>query len=347
MSPPAPTLEGFRAAFRRPSLALAEIAWRWVVGSAAVVSVIFLLIEYTGTLRVSGSDANLIATAQPLLVLRAFVHIIRGTLSRAALAAVLGAVAFSLLWVVAASIGRAVTGRALLDYFRSSPQALRSFQHGDHWTAFRALLTLNFWRVAGMLAALLSFAGAAIIAGLVSPEADPQPTFAFFVLVLLTPLICIAWSQLNWLLSVASVFAIRDGEDALSSVSAAVTFLRERPGPILAVSLWNALARIVAFVGASIFALLLVAFLHGAPARVIIGGSVLVAVAYFAFVDWLYIARLAGYICIVEMPNSFVPQAISSLAIPPSALPGIPTGVPSQTAIDCDELIVSDLPDLA
>ena len=32
MSLPSPTIEGFRAAFRRPSLTFAEMAWRWTVG---------------------------------------------------------------------------------------------------------------------------------------------------------------------------------------------------------------------------------------------------------------------------------------------------------------------------
>ena len=41
-----PTLEGFRAAFRRPSLTFAEIAWRWSFGAAAVALFAFALLEY-------------------------------------------------------------------------------------------------------------------------------------------------------------------------------------------------------------------------------------------------------------------------------------------------------------
>ena len=112
-----PTLEGFRAAFRRPSLTLAEIAWRWTVGAVAWALFLFWSIEYLGSLPVTGGDAALLRTRQPLLVGRAIAHILRGSVNRAVLAALLAALAVSFLWIVAASLGRAATVRALLRYF--------------------------------------------------------------------------------------------------------------------------------------------------------------------------------------------------------------------------------------
>jgi hypothetical protein len=55
---------------------------------------------------------------------------------------------------------------------------------------------------------------------------------------------------------------------------------------------------------------------------------------YFAVADWLYIARLAGYVCITEM--------VDDLASP-ERLPA----PPPQTSIDRDEPILSDIPNLA
>jgi hypothetical protein len=51
-------------------------------------------------------------------------------------------------------------------------------------------------------------------------------------------------------------------------------------------------------------------------------------------VDWLYVARLAGYDYIAEMPEALAK---------PAPLPA----PPPQTAIDRDEPILSDLPNLA
>src|ERR1700686_4271818 len=103
MSLPSPTIEGFRAAFRRPSLTFAEMAWRWTVGAAAWTLFLFLLIEYLDTLPVTHGDVTLLRTRQPLLIGRAISHILRGSLNRAVLASLLAAVALTLLWIIAAS----------------------------------------------------------------------------------------------------------------------------------------------------------------------------------------------------------------------------------------------------
>src|SRR5579863_2774462 len=109
MSRVSPTLEGFRAAFHHPSLTFAEIAWRWIVGAAAWALFLFSLNEYLDSLPVSNADAALLWTRQPLLVARAIAHIFRGSLNRAVLAVLLALIALSLLWIVAASIGRIAT----------------------------------------------------------------------------------------------------------------------------------------------------------------------------------------------------------------------------------------------
>ena len=51
-----PTLEGFRTVFRRPSLPLAEVMWRWSFGAAACVLLGFGFLEYLDTLPVSNID---------------------------------------------------------------------------------------------------------------------------------------------------------------------------------------------------------------------------------------------------------------------------------------------------
>jgi hypothetical protein len=348
-----PTLEGFRAAFRRPSLTFAEIAWRWTVGAVACTLFLFSFIEYLDTLPVTPGDATLLRTGQPLLVGRAISHILRGSLNRAVFAVLLEALALALLWIIAASLGRAATVRALIAYFRREDTVLdssgpapavedardRSGENRDsiHSRDFRALLVLNFLRVAVALAALLAFAGAAILASFASSNKNPQPGMAFIIFLLFSGLILTAWPALNWILSLASIFSIRDGADALDALSAAVTFSRDRAGPVFAVSTWTGIAHLVALSVAGTAISLPMAFIQFAPPRLIIAVIGLLALAYFAIVDWLYIARLAGYVCIAEMPDALA--IFAPLPAPPPA--------PPQTAIDRDEPILSDLPNLA
>jgi hypothetical protein len=335
-----PTLEGFRASFRRPSLTLAEIAWRWTVGAVGWTLILFWLIEFLDTLPVTRSDGALLSTRQPLLVGRVISHILRGSLNRAVLAALVAAVALSLLWIITASIGRAATVRALLEYFRrdSAGDAAIEQDTGSEARPFHSLTGLNFLRVAVTLSAILAFVGAVILAGFASPDSHPRPGLVFIIFLPLAGLICIAWLVLNWWLSLGCMFVVRDGESTLSAIFAAVKFFRERSGPVLAVSTWTGLAHLVAFSIATTAVSAPLAFIQIASWRLVIVGVFLVTLVYFAIVDWLYMARLGGYVCIAEMPDT----PVSSTPIP---IPQLPP--PAQTTIDREETILSDTPNLA
>jgi len=366
MSRISPTLEGFRAAFRRPSLTLAEISWRWTVGATATALVGFSLLEYLDTLPVSGGDILLLRTRQPILIGQALGHIFRGSAPRIVMAELVAAVALTCLWIFAASMGRATTVRSLIDYFverrKSAIGDEESVPVADlaaesrNGSPLGSLLRLNFLRAAVALAAILGLAGALILVHLVStslstdtasagvtsanspPPANPGGGIAFLLFFPLAGLIFVAWSTLNWVLSLAGVFAVRDGDarkDALGAISAAVTFCRERSGAVFAVSTWTGLAHLTIFVVATTVVSLPLSLAQIVPARVLLAAVVLITVAYFAVADWLYIARLAGYACIAEMPEELLaPPAPEPLPAP-------------RTTIDRDEPILSDVPNLA
>jgi hypothetical protein len=352
MSGPSPTIEAFRAAFRRPSLTFAEIAWRWAFGAAAWTLFLFYSIEYLDTLPVSNGDAALLSTRQPALIGRAIAHILHGTLNRAVLAALLAVLALSVLWIIAASVGRFATVRALLGYFHKDGAIGASADEDDtskygpskYVTArprpIRALIDLNFFRVAVGLAMMLALAGAAILVSFASSKANPRPGTVFLLFIPLAGIVCMAGWTLNWWLSLGALFAVRDGEDALSALSASVTFFREHTGAVVAVGTWTGLAHLVAFSVATTVASMPLAFIPVAPSRLVIAGILLVTLAYFAVADWLYMVRLAGYVCIAEMPEA--------LPAPSPVLPVTPAGtiVAIEASIDRDEPILSDLPNL-
>src|SRR5260370_42155626 len=110
MSRTSPTLDGFRAAFRRPAFTFAEIAWRWTVGAVAWTLFLFSFIEYLNTLPVSRGDKTLLGTRQPVLIGRAISHIFRGSLNRAVFAVLLVAVGGRfLVWFGSSLCGGAAT----------------------------------------------------------------------------------------------------------------------------------------------------------------------------------------------------------------------------------------------
>jgi hypothetical protein len=382
MSRPSPTLEGFRAAFRHPSLALAEIAWRWSVGATACTLLGFSFFEYLNTLPVNGRELLFLRSRQPILISRAIAHILRGSLTRVSLAALLGASALTVLWILAASLGRAITVRALLDHFSqrfvpdsapesapptargeaSAPQpskgegnaidspAVPSAERRKRFLP-RSLLALHFLRTAITLAAWFALVGASILAGFASTDRNPHPGLAFLFFLPLAALVGGLWLMLNWFLSLAALFAVRNGndlhQDTLSAISAAVTLCRNRFGHLVAVSAWFGLAHIAAFMGASTLSSFSLGFLGVLPGRAVLATLAVLALIYFAVVDWLYTARLAGYVCIAEMPDAlFVPAHPLPLA-PPSGGPQFRPSLPLAASIDREERILSDVPQLA
>jgi hypothetical protein len=334
--PISPTTEGFRAAFRRPSLTLAEVMWRWTAGGTAVALFVFGLFEYLNTLPVTNGELLFLRTRHPYLVGEAIAHILRGSLNRVVVAGLLAALLLAALWIIAASLGRIATVRGLLDYFRRDVASSLSTDNRP----LPALLRLNFLRAAVAVAALVGFVGASIMAGFASPDAHPRPGVAFLLFLPLAALICWVWWALNWLLSLAGVFAVRDDEEAVGAITAAVAFCRERTGPVFAVSTWTGLAHLVAFVGATTVVSMPLGFAGVVPWRLVVAVMILVTVAYFALADWLYMARLAGYVCIAEMPQALLAP------LPPAPLPVPPpiAAPPVRTTIDREEPILSDVP---
>ncbi|HEY6763830.1 MAG TPA: hypothetical protein VI386_03590, partial [Candidatus Sulfotelmatobacter sp.] len=166
-----------------------------------------------------------------------------------------------------------------------------------------------------------------------------RPELAFFFFLPLSALVFLLWWMLNWFLSLAGMFAVRDTEDAVSAIAAAVGFCRQRTGPVFAVSAWTGLSHLVAFVAATTVIFMPLGFIAIVPWRVVVALMLLATLTYFAVADWLYTVRLAGYVCIAETPAELLAH---SLLV--SNIPTVPRSIPIQgrNTIDRDELILSD-----
>lgn len=343
MSAISPTAEGFRTAFRRPLFTVAEITWRWVVGATATALFLFGFVEFLNTLPVNNGDLLFLKSRQPFLISQAIAHILRGGFSRGFLSLLLAFLLLTLLWMIGASLGRIAITTAILDYVRKQIAqkgttlglAVADADPVSARNPWRALLRLNFLRVSLLLSTVIAVWGASILASFASPDADPQPGLVFVLFLPIAIAIGAVSFSLNWLLSLASILAVRNGEDAISSINAAVALCRERTGAVFAVSIWTVMAHLVAFVAASTVVFMPLGLVAVVPWRPVLLAVILLTLIYFAIADWIYTARLAGYAFIMEMPDSFW--------MPPSPSP-IPQPSPVVSAtIDKNELILSDL----
>src|SRR5512135_3344493 len=105
---------GFRQVRRRPAVMVAEILWRWSFGAAAGALVAVAVLRFLASLTVTDGDLWALRSAIPQLMADAILHIFEGSGVRLLRLTLVVAPAVSLLWVLAASAGRAATLRALV-----------------------------------------------------------------------------------------------------------------------------------------------------------------------------------------------------------------------------------------
>jgi len=204
------------------------------------------------------------------------------------------ALALTLAWIVLASLARAATLRTLFEYFP---------QNGECRPRLNSLIGLNTLRASALLAAVLGVGGAAFLGGAASSTTDPSPASGLLIFWMLTLFIGLAWSMLNWYLSLAAIFAVGEGKTSFGALAAAVEFIRNHPGPVAAAATWFGLAHGVAFVVATSVAAFPLGLAGVLPGGIVVGGLLLIALLYFAVVDSLYIGRLAAHVFIIDRPE--------------------------------------------
>jgi hypothetical protein len=339
-----PTLEGFRAMLLRPSVGLAEIAWRWSFGAACVALLVVSALEYLDTLPVSPGDLLLLRTRQPWLISHAMARIFSGSALRAIETLVALAVALAIAWLGVASLGRAATLKALFVHFAESRSPRSAYgQRGQlRPPDLGGLFGLNFLRLAVTLAAVVGGLATVWIGAGVSSVEDSAPAAAVLICLSVLMLLGWLWSALNWFLSLAAVFVVAEARDTFAAIASTIDLVRQHFAPVFAAGVWFGLAHLTVFVAASsivVFPLGLAEFL---PRGAVLGGVVLVILLYFAAADFLYIGRLAAYVGIVGVPET--PGAASLVQTGPRSGPDSAPRMTS-AAVDPDELILSDTPE--
>jgi hypothetical protein len=325
MAQHSPTIEGFRAAFRRPGVVVAEITWRWVFGATGLALLTLSCLEFLKTLLVSRTDLLFLRSNQPFLVAQALSHIFHGSARRVVISVVILSTALAVLWILSASVGRVTTLQSLLEYFHFNSEG-RSSTRGRHGR-FGSLVGLNFLRVALALAALLAIIAAGVISGFVSTDKNPQPGLAFLIFLPLAALVGLVWNSLNWFLSVAPIFVVGESYDTFTSIGAALDFCCERPGPVFWSSTAFGLIHLTLFAGASSVVAVPFAFVGVLPGSVVLAAVAVLTLIYFAAVDFFFTGRMAAYIAILQspaLPVGGVPVALSPVR------PTVPASPPAR-----------------
>jgi len=318
MTADSPISAGFRTAWREPAIVLAEIAWRWSFAIAALAIAAASALAYLNTLPVTDSELAGLRAHPRWLVTALIGHILYGSSSLIATVAII-LPAISALWMAAATFGRAATLKALLKR--------------EEDVAFAPQLGLNFLRSAAMLASVIGYLGAAIVAGRIAAGAyESRPGVFVVVFVAVGAVIAIVRSRIDWFLGLGSIPIARDGCDSFAAISRAVGLFRRHAAKFAVAGAVFGTIHTALFAFCSVTCLLVLSLAGKAPQAAMMFLLAVIALAYFAAVDFLYVARLAAYIAIDEDDRTPRPVVTAEL-IPPAAQPHPPLisgpGLPS------------------
>ncbi len=305
---PHPVRDGFTATTRHPAIVLAEIAWRWTFAIAALAILAVAGLRFLGTIHVGRGDLLFARSGQPLFIADAISHIFQEAAPRVVRLGIVVLPALAMLWIAAACAGRLATLKALLA--------------NSAGAGIAPLLGLNFLRVALAMTALLSYVGAMIVAGLASASSsDPQKSAGIFLLIFLlfTILIAMAWSAVNWFLTLATIFAVRDGRNTFGAVADAVQLFRRNAADFVAVSSWFGFLRVVLIIVVAVVSVASLAALDKSQVAAAFLLLLVISLGYFAVADYLYIVRLAAYVAIAQ--GARPPETATAASPPPSLAP--------------------------
>jgi len=293
---PSPARAGFATVLRRPRIFFAELAWRWTFGTAAIALLLFTWLEFLRGIEIS--EAEYALRNSPLGAADALARVLganTGPLLRATAVLLPG---LALLWIVAGSLGRGVTLRAL---YPAGAQA-------GNDPRIRTLFGLNVLRAALGLAAIGGYLAAAFLASLVAGSGEEMSLGVFFLIFIpLFGLVIGLWGMLNWYLSLAALFAARaacderrdERSDTFAAVARAVALSRRRASAFASVGTIYGVLRLLALIVATMVSLAVIAA-EVLPKWFVIVALVVITLAYCAAADFLYVGRLAAYAAIAE-----------------------------------------------
>ncbi|MCU1311570.1 MAG: hypothetical protein JWO20_2695 [Candidatus Angelobacter sp.] len=283
---------GLSAAFRRPAVFAAEVAWRWAFGAAALLLISYSVLLFMSSIPVSDRDLFGLSGVIPGMLPSALAHIFNGSGPKilrllAALIAGLG-----LLWWLASAFGRAVVLQELVS------------QRKQGATGIRILLQINFLRAIFALFALIALAGAFALASRVAlageavdsaQSAGPDASVFYLVFLPLAFLVGWVWSTLNWYLTLAPVVALKTGVGVADAIFETAALVLRQARQYFWVGLVFGVLRLLMAGIFLFFAMSAFAVLAQLATGLAFAGLALVALCYFAVADFLGLARLAAY----------------------------------------------------
>jgi len=310
---PTPTRDGWRAITRTPLLILCEISWRWTFGIALWAVLAYIAFSSLGQVQMTDTEIRLLRGLDP----RASAYVLLRVMN-AIVPVVLRVFAYTLpalvmLWIAAATFGRAATLRALLGRRCGKVR----------WPA---LVGVNVLRVALLFAAILAFVGSSILVGRMFRGEPEYLGVAILLSLGVNLLIVSAWSLLNWFLTLAPIFVLREGAGTFAAFGASVDLFRDRSGPYIGAAMGLGLVRLALITVASVLSVIPLGMIGTSSMMAVIVAGVTLALVYYALTDAVQIWRIAAYVSLANYEPEIPVPAVAPVPVP--VAPQYPTEPP-------------------
>lgn len=276
----------------RPLAITVEILWRWCFGGVAAV-----LVALAGALALSGAvitdqdEAALLRSGDVQTAANAVISLAQ-QVGPAVLHQLLWLLpALSVIWFTCATLGRAAACSALSLRARADWGDIRLRQH------LGPIAQLQAARLASLCVAIalgLASQWAAVKVGMRSPDAS-QVFVAAGLTVVLWSVIAGAWTVLNYFLAVAPASLIEAGSRKEGALTHTLRIWQRPSNVAMGVAARFAafkLFAVAAAFAASIAAVGMAAFFSATFSIILL---LLISLAYFAYSDVLFLARLSAY----------------------------------------------------
>jgi hypothetical protein len=286
MSTKNPLTYGFGAIRRDPALLLVEILWRWCFGAFALLLFLGFLVMRPEV--VAAGDTSAWSSQDPLLMAQALLRLLTGLGGKPLAVAIVLLLAATVIWTLLGAAGRTFT----LNRLERSGIRFRSI------LALQGLRAVFLW-LAGIALTKTIALDARLAGHGVKPDIFLYSALAVWSVIL----IGVLWAVVNWNLSLAAVCCAKNAGDFDRSIRQALALDRSHSGDLLGVSLVFALWRWIVLAIAFVLWFLPSSKMATAP-RAYFAWFVATMLAYFAASDYLYIARMAGYLAIDPLDSN-------------------------------------------
>jgi hypothetical protein len=303
--------EGLRILRSDPVLLPVELLWRWSFGLGLLALLFFAYEQLRQVVLLSDTDLVVLHSKDPVAMAEAASMIVADAMPLLLKAFVPVVSLAAVLWIASAVLGRGVITRAIVRRL-AVDYGLTVAADAPRWTSFAVL---KFARVLMLLILVIGYLGGGWIAALVT---GPNQDVAAAALILFVSLAAsfVLWSYVNWVLSLAPLFLVRDGLSPLDSVVAAIGFVRRNFSRLRLVAVWNSMWRGVVAGGITCAGIATVMLRFALPLWGISALLVLETFVYLVASDFLLLARLAAYASIAVRELGFsepVPAGFGSV----------------------------------